>query len=1211
MKFNEFQRMAVEEAPKNITVSAAAGSGKTQVLGARVLRRISGSDPVDVSRLLIVTFTRSAASEMRSRIGNSVTDALRAETDPARRRMLERQLSLLSGADICTIDSFCYRLLRQNFFKIPGLSGDFTVGDEAAVRRIAADSLREITERFSAASEKRRGGSLIPAYEEKAARFFASFPDEEKAAAILDGFDILAMNYGSAKHTNDFMSEPSERVSNDYVDFVYRIKRCAQAVPDPDEWLNLCIRDADPDFPFAKTRVSAYAGEAAADILNDILSMLSRELADGGLNAKNASVFEGAIEALSSFRKPESYADGAEIFSSKPLGGLRIQSKDTSKSVGNPHAAQVMAKARKIWDAAAKLFSVSEREIELFRAEIAPVVLAVCELTRCTLAEELTRCMEKKKLSFSDCMTLALKLLVNADGSASETALELRELYDEIYVDEAQDIDLRQLALFEAISNGRMFMVGDVKQSIYGFRHSEPEIFGRRCEGGENSRLITMNLNYRSTPSVINTVNGVFSRLMNESTMKLDYSSTHRMVCAAAEPRGEYPKAEFIAVTDEGASPLSYNFEAEAQEAANRINALLSAKTPVFDKASGETRPIMKKDIIVLMRSVKNDGAAAERILEENGIACYFDGGESLFAKDEISPVLDILTLIGNDGRDIPLAGALRSVMFGFTENDLLKIRTVSAAHSFSSVFRVLSSPSHERHGEYAARLNDAALLERCVSFGKSLEKWRLAADFRPLGELIGMILTDTSYYSSVGAMKGGVRRRANLDALIDAAEEFERGGARGLFGFLDYIKKQRKLSSTPSLTEAKTLSESMDVVRIMSIHKSKGLEAPVIILMKCSKPYRTHTSACALDTELGFSVDYVNEEKGCIHRSPLSKIINHRIRTRESCEEIRLLYVAMTRARERLICTGFFGGEKALGAALSFDGRLEKSGAVFLADSFAKLIGSAAGDERLFSFRRLSVEEIERPSVWDKLKAAPALSEDAVKNFADLFGFSAEYPHAAEIPAKVSVSALKAADETAAETSLSRGEIPFRETLRKPMLAMEEKTLSSAEIGTAYHTVMERLDLFRPAGEQLEEMLQSGIISEAEHKLIKPEKIQALLDSSLGARMRASKRLFREASFIMHVPAADISSITDADVKGAEDEAVAVQGIIDCFFVEDDHIVLVDYKTDVYTNPQNIVKKYSKQLYYYAKALGLKFFDKKIQKYLYLFHKNDIIEIS
>lgn len=1210
MKLNEFQQAAVDESPKNITVSAAAGSGKTQVLGARVLRRIAGENPVDVNRLLIVTFTKAAAAEMRSRIGSYVSEALRSETDPERRQRLERQLSLLGGADICTIDSFCYRLLKQNFFKIPGLPGDFTVGDEAGVRLITAEAFKDLAEVFSAAAEKRRGGELIAAYEEKAARFHEMYPDAERADEILRGFDILLMNYGSAKKANDFMSGGTTVKSNDYVDVVYKIKRGIEAVANPQEWLDLCIRDGSPDFPFDETRLGRYACKEAASILADITEMLTRELTYGGLNEKNAAVFEGAVNTLLAIAAPKSYGEAVNIFASKPLGGLRIQSKDTAKTKGNPRAGEVMAGARKIWDEAAKLFSVPPADIELFRAEIYPALLAVCELTRCLLAAELQKCMEKKKLSFSVCVQLALKLLTNEDGSPTETALELRELYDEIYVDEAQDIDPRQLAVFEAVSKGNLFMVGDVKQSIYGFRHAEPEIFNRRCKGGENSRLITMNLNYRSNSSVIDAVNEIFSRLMNKSTMNVDYPSMHRMLHGENWLPAENPKAEFIAVTD-SKSYRSYDFESEAQVIANKIKTLIADKTRVYDKSTGEMRPIRKKDIIILMRAVKNDGSVMERVLEENHIACYFDGGESLFSKGEISAVIDILTLIDNDGRDIPLAGALRSVMFGFTENDLLKIRAVSQAHSFSSVFRVLSSPSHERHSEYAERLGDGELLERCIAFGSSLKKWRAAADFRPVSEVINLILNDTAYYSSVGAMKGGQRRRANLDALTDAAEEFERTGSKGLFSFLDYIKKQN-LSMSSSATEAKTLSESMDVVRIMSIHKAKGLEAPVIILAKCSKPMDFRSSGCALSMELGFSMDYVNEEGGYIHRSPMSRLIDFRSRSKDRCEEIRLLYVAMTRPRERLICTGYFYSEKALEAMLSFGGELEKSEAVFLADSFAKMIGSSAENDKLFCFTRIPVGEIKYPALWEQLEQTPALSENVAENFSNLLGFSYEYSGSVNLPAKVSVSALKVADydEGGVETSLSRGDSPRREALRTPVFMTGEKALTSAEIGTAYHTVMERLDFSRTAEEQLAAMAEKGIISEAEHKLIKAERIQKLLDSPLGMRMKAAEKLFREAPFMMNVPAADLASITDSAVFAAEGEEVAVQGIIDCFFREDDRIVLVDYKTDIYTDPRDIVEKYKKQLYYYSKAINLKFSDKKIQKYLYLFFKGDIIEV-
>ncbi len=1197
MKLNEFQRAAVAEPPKNITVSAAAGSGKTQVLGERVLARVTGERPVDVNRLLIVTFTRSAAAELRSRVGASLSEALRAEADPDRRRALERQLALLGGADVCTIDSFCYRLLRQNFFKIPNLSGDFSVGDEEAVRSLRADVLRGIVEMFSAAAAEKRGEELIPAYAEKAAEFARLYPDGS-GDGILVGFERLSMNYGSPKRANDFTASRTSGKS-DYIDLVYELKRGIEAVPDPEKWLADCAAACGKDF--SETALGRYAAEAASSMAADVLFMLKN--AAGELkNPKNAGVFASAIAAIEALPRPETYAEARKMLMSRPLLGLRVSAKDTKTAKGDPAAAEVMSGARKIWDKTAELFAPEPEKIETFRAEIAPAAAALCEMTRLLISGEIARMMEKKTLSFSACVQLALRLLVNRDGSPSETALELRELYDEIYVDEAQDVDPRQLAIFEAVSRGRLFMVGDVKQSIYGFRHAEPAIFNSRCAASdEGSRLIPMNLNYRSCAEVINTVNGVFRRLINESTMDSDYASSHEML-HGEDWLPEGGGAEFISVVDADKSARSYDFALEAQAAANRINELLVSGMTVFDKAAGRIRPIMKKDIIVLMRAVKDDGPLMRRALEDNGIAAYFDGGEGLYSKAEISPVVDVLTLLDNDGRDIPLAGALRSVMFGFTENELLKIRAAGDG-GFSDVFRSLADPNDPLHAETAASLDDAALLERCLDFGEKLRRWRRAADFSPISEVVNMITAETGYYSSVGAMKGGAGR-ANLDALTDAAEAFEASGQGGLYGFLEHIKRQN-LSPTPSATEAKTLSEAMDVVRVMSIHKSKGLEAPVVMLVKCSKPFAARSPDCAVSARLGFSMDYVDEEAGFLHRSPLSALIGLERRMRERREEIRLLYVAMTRPRQRLILTGYFPNEKALEAALAYSGSLTSAGAVFLTDSYAKMLGSSLADESLFAFKRLSASDVRPPSLAKKLGSAP-LGEDVAANFASLMGFDYEYPYPTDVPAKVSVSALRAAppDEDAAESEFSAAQTYFP-PLKKPAFLVGERPPTPAEMGTAYHSVMERLDFSRPAREQIDALAKLGIISEAEHKLINVESVDALLNSPLGARMRAAE-LRREAPFMINLPAGELGE----GFPAASGETVAVQGIIDCWFIEGDTAVIVDYKTDRYESPSEVAQKYKKQLEYYSKAIKMKFSDKKIQKYLYLFYKGDIIEV-
>lgn len=1202
MNLNEYQKSAVNEPPKNITVSAAAGSGKTQVLGARVLERISGENPVAVNRLLIVTFTKSAAAEMRSRIGKAVTEALKTETDPEKKKNLQKQLSLLGGADICTIDSFCSRILRQNFFRVPGLSSDFTLGDEKAASLISAECFKRIADMFGAAADTLKGKELIPYYRRAAQDFFALYPDREKAESVLEGFSLLSMNYGSARNVSDFMRKSS--FGADYVNFVYTVKALALSLPDPDGWLDLCIRDFCPQTPLEENRINAYAAQAAERILNDCIYLLEEQISSGNLGKANAAAFSQAVEKLSSIEKPRSYSDAVGIFSQKPLAGIRISSKSTKASEGNPEAARLMNRIRKdIWDGAGKIFCEKPNAFEIFREEIYPVVLALCELARCLIKMEEEELLKEKKLSFSACVKLTLELLVNPDSSLTQTALELRERYDEIYVDEAQDIDPRQKAIFDAISNGNLFMVGDVKQSIYGFRHAEPEIFNERCFcADENSRLITMNINYRSNKAVIDAVNSVFSPLMNRRTFGADYAQMHKMEHGEAWLPKDNPKAEFIAVIGDENSSRRYDFELEAQAIANEINRLLNEGVPVYDKARGEIRPIMKKDIIVLLRTVREDGPVLEKILAQNNIACYFDGGDGLFGKSEITAVTDVLTVVDNPLRDIPLAGMLRSMMFCFTENDLLRIRSVSNAKSFGEVFYILSHPSHADHEEYTRRLSHGELSSRCLNVGRLLEKWHICASFGSVSRLIGMILDDTEFYASVGAMENGEKRRANLELLISEARSFEANSSRGLYEFLNYIKKQ-SLSFSGSVIEAKTLSDSMDVVRIMSIHKSKGLEAPVVILGKCSKASVKRTSSVSVCAALGFCTDYINEDNGFIHRSPMNKVIELFNREKESLEEVRLLYVAMTRPRERLIFTGYFSSEKAFEDCKIDFGNACMSDIVFSANSFAKMLAfqicSGAIDQRIIPSANVSA-----PKAWKKLEGALFLSEDTVQNFHDLLGFSYENKKLCRLPAKLSVSAVN--EELSAEAEVAVYEPKgFFPPLKRPSFLANDFTPSAAEIGTAYHTVMENLDFSSPIEEQIARLEEKGLIAPCVAKSIDADKIRRFTQSPLGQRMKAA-RLHREAPFMIKLPAREVLPLVEVDSS----EEIALQGIIDCYFEENDCVVIVDFKTDKYTNPIDIAKKYEKQLYFYEKAVKMKFSDKKIKKYLYLFYKNDIIEL-
>ncbi len=1193
MELNSTQRAAVDEPPKNITVSAAAGSGKTQVLGERVRRRITGDDPVDVNRLLIVTFTRAAAAEMRSRISQLLTKDIAAETDPARRGALERQLSLLGGADICTIDSFCYRLLKQNFFRVPGLAPDFSVSSEASMKDITAEALRTAAEMFSSALEESRGGELTAHYRNRAEELRRFFPEEE-LPRLLEGYALLSENYGSAKRTNDFMTD--ENGGDDYVDFIRRIKRTLDSTADPEKWLADRAADYDPAVPFDETALGRYGGEWAAGFLADLCRKLETEL-QSGLNLKNTDVFTKTLENIRSIPAPRNYSEAAEIFRRPvPVEG-NVQAKDTKAGPGDPGAARVMESVRGLWKKAQEYYETETENIEIFRARFRPAALALLGMTRLTLALERKRMLEKKRLSFSVCVGLALELLTE-DGGPSETAMELRDYYDEIYVDEAQDIDPRQLAIFEAISKGNLFMVGDVKQSIYGFRQAEPELFNDRCRQGGNSRLITMNTNYRSCETVIGAVNQVFARVMSESVMGVDYQRDHRL------EHGEnwLPKpsrAEFLAVVDEEKSARRYKAELEAQALASRLVELVESGRQVYDKKNTRLRPIECRDIIVLFRSNK-DGVLLERVFGENGLPCYLDGGQGLYSREEITAVADVLRLVDDPRRDIPLAAVLRGLMFGFDENDLLKIRAVSGGMSFSRVFCVLSSEEDPRHEEYAARLGDAELLARCLNVGGLLKKWRSIAAFRPIGDVIQAILGDTGYYASVGALPMGAARRANLDLLCDLAEEYEAAGSRGLYSFINYIEMQ-ELSGGES-TEAKTLSDEMNVIRLMTIHKSKGLEAPVVALFKCPSPFWSPTEALKLSRDLGFSADYINEAAGYRYRSPLSPLIGLERRSRERAEEARLLYVAMTRPREMLICTGYYPNQAALERTLNFDRELTMSDAAFLTDSYAKMLGSAVTNERLWKMSEVAAGDVAGPRPSRLLASAPAFNENVLDTVSKLLGFTYRFAGSAGLPAKVSVSALKAMEQD--------DEFPAQElyasaprALRAPAFA-GERPVTGSELGTAYHAVMEALDFGAPVTPQIDLLEKQGIISAAVRKLIRDEKISALLNSPLGLRMRTAGRIWREAPFMMALPAAELGLAEDTG------ETVAVQGIIDCYFEDGDGITLVDYKTDAYDDPIEIVKKYKKQLLYYEKAIKMKFSDKKIQKYLYLFHKGDIIEV-
>ena len=849
------------------------------------------------------------------------------------------------------------------------------------------------------------------------------------------------------------------------------------------------------------------------------------------------------------------------------------------------------------------LLEFSIDECEALRMQLYPQIKALCSAAILLGRIYYEKMTSRRIIDFSTCEHLALSM-VSEDGiTLTDTGKALQNKYDEIYIDEFQDSNDLQDMLFTLISKGRRFMVGDVKQSIYGFRNADPSIFMKKCEDSLFSedavkRKIFLSKNFRSSKSVINGVNSIFDVVMTLPSCGVDYKKEHRLDFGTDFMPESIPseKCELVIINEEGnADSKRYN---EASYIAKTIKEIILSKRLVWDKDEGVQRHVRYSDIVVLSRSLKSSAQFFEAAFAQSGVPCYIDGNNDLYETVEVGQILEILKLIDNSQSEISLACALRSPMFMFDENELLQIKLKSNIGFCDAFYGICSSM-------YKV---SPSLAEKCRNFNNQLASWRNVSGFVTVEELIRRIYTDTNIYSSVLSFPDGQLRRANLDLLLEKAEEFERSTYSGLFNFVNYVQKIKKAADVTS--EAKSVSEKMDVVRIMTIHKSKGLEFPIVFLAGCGntyKPVKAKAGGLIMNSRAGIGMDVINPLLRCKYSSPMRSVLVD-IETKDSArEEMRLFYVALTRAREKLYAVGtlssidtFEGYQHNILSSLS-------SNEILSAGSYFSLAALAfpRGADKAWNIIEVNPEETDNTDVNEKCDVGEFIEN---KQISELLQF--EYPYKASVylPNKASVSFLKSLDINLAPSE--DGNIPLlgKPSCKKIALTKPDfgkKSQNGTFFGTAHHKLLQYIDYNCDSIQnECDRLLKKGILTEEEYSVIDTAKIESFLLSSLGKMLKCANKVFREEPFVINVAADEI------DASLPKDDTICVQGIIDCYFEYNNKIILVDYKTDNYDEPDEIAAKYCKQLYYYEKALKIRFKDKMIQKYLYLMHKNDIIEL-
>lgn len=1230
-RWTDEQWKAIVAGGRDVLVAAAAGSGKTAVLVERIIQKVTAEDgATDIDRLLVVTFTNAAAAEMKARIGEALERELAKRPHSLH---LRRQLSLLNRASISTLHSFCLDVIRKYYYLLD-LDPSFRIADETEIELLKEDVLEELL-------EEEYGKA-----------------DNERFFAVIDAYT-------------------GDRSDAELQDMIFALHDFSRSHPAPDEWLKglVSMYEVDEQTPPESLLPSRYINQHAAMELAAAKRLIERALRlaqePGGprpyekrlredaavvaeLERWRSQSWEGLYRALQSLafgRLPGCRGDGYDKWLVDEAKSLRDQAKKKLEALRN------------------NIFSLPPSVWIRHMREMKPAVETIVALVRRFSDRFQAVKREKGIVDFSDLEHYCLHVLRQRDPKTGEwqpsaAALEYQAQFDEVLVDEYQDTNLVQEAILQLVKKGsertgNLFMVGDVKQSIYRFRLAEPMLFLDKykrfaADGAAGGMRIDLARNFRSRAEVLDGTNFLFAQIMGETVGEMAYDEAAQLKYGADYPDGADTVPEVMIINrqraaeeeDEEAAELEGS-ELEARLMAEKIKEIVSRPFYVHDRSSGQPRRAMYRDIVVLVRSMTNAPQMIEQ-LQAHGIPAAADLSSGYFQATEVSVMLSLLKVIDNPHQDIPLAAVLRSPLFRFDENELAMIRLADPKGTFYEALQLFRQKPAETDEEEAAKKKAAAFLEQ-------LGRWRTMARRRSLADLIWQLYRDTQFYDFVGALPGGKQRQANLRALYDRARQYESTAFRGLFRFLRFIERLQERGD--DLGAARPLGEQEDVVRVMTIHSSKGLEFPVVFLAGLARPFYTRDlhHPYLLDKELGFGARFVHPQLRISYPTLPLLAIQVKKRLELLAEEMRILYVALTRAKEKLYL---------LAAVNDADKEIEKWKGVagerewLLPDdvrasarSYLDWIGRALirhRDGRILAGEKAPDEIASHPSVW-RIAIVPAAelrSGEAAAGQADESMLAAlehgrpvpagggwkeeaerrllwryRYEKGTIVRAKQSVSELKEQrvlfGELASEWPLRQGTAPI---FSRPRF-MQEKTLTPAEKGTALHIVMRHLDLRAPVSEasireQMGRLIEKELLSAEQAEAVDAAAIAAFFATDIGRRLCAAREVHREVPFSLGLPASHLYGHDGME----DDRRVLVQGVIDCVFADERGYVMIDYKTDEVTGrfagqkeeaARFLLGRYGTQMRLYRQAIEQIWRVPVAECYLYSFDGQYIIAVE
>lgn len=1201
VKWTKEQLQAITENNSNILVAAAAGSGKTAVLVERIINKII-KEKIDIDRLLVVTFTNAAASEMRERVLEAIYKKLDENPEDEN---LQRQITLLNKANICTIDSFCLDIVKNNFYQLEGISPNFRIAETTEIEILKQEILEEIF--------------------------------EEKYEKQEEDFSILINTYTSYRDDTPLK------------ELILKIYTYIQSNPFPEKWLNekiemFNIKELEKDFS-QNVWGQILLKEIEEELIDDIsvLREIQKKLEKDAELGMYVSTINDDIDKLEILMSNLDNWDKAYqiymnfVFATWPRQKIESEIKDKGKMIRDDIKKKIKSKLDKILISNSKEANQDIYDMYKILVKLQNLILEFGN-------EFKKRKRTKNIVDFNDIEHLALNILLKNDGEQiqiTEVAEKYRDKFVEIAIDEYQDSNMVQEYILTSISKGNnIFMVGDVKQSIYKFRQAMPELFLSKYKSyklKENKQekddlKIQLFKNFRSRDNILKFTNLIFQDIMSEKLGEIEYTNEEYLNLGANyEEQNQDLSIEIdvidlkeeediieeqIDVDEESIDDEQERIEdiqIEAKLVANKIKQLIESKFQIFDKKINKFRDITYKDIVILLRSTKLNAPIFEEEITNLDMPVFSESSQEYLDSTEIQTIMSLLKIIDNPMQDIPLVTVLRSHIGNFTDDDLVEIRLSDKYDNFYiAMKKALVNVSEE-------------LKIKIERFLENLSKWRKEKEYLALDEFIWKLYSDTHYYTYVGLMQNGDLRQANLKMLFERAKQYEKASFKGLYNFINFIEKLHL--SSGDLGTAKLIGENDDVIRIMSIHKSKGLEFPVVFLCATGKQFNLMdlNQNILLHQDLGIGVKYIDYMKQVQYDTLTKEAIRNKIFTETLSEEMRILYVALTRAKEKLFITGIKKDykkeiEKMLENVSRYKKIDDKINYILIKkykkyldwillvylyekDNSKDLVKLQVlnKNELLKTFIKTDENEIDIKKELESVQ----IKNSNIEQISKILEYQYQYKLSTIMPTMTSVTNIKQIENKEVENIM---------TFNKPQFIKndEDQILTGAQKGTLVHLCLQRLDEkieydIDKIRKLLNTLVEKNIITQFEAKNINLYKLLNFTKSKIWNELKSAKKIYREKPFFINIPAKEI-------YKEETEEEILIQGIIDlCFINKQDELVLVDYKTDYVQKgmEKELIDKYINQLNLYKRALE-ESMNKKVDKtFIYSVYLEKELEID